>query len=244
MSNRAQAEERLTELRTAYAILMSQGVLDVFGHITFRCATDPQQFWLFSAGAPAALSTSVLIAYDQSGRPVDVPDGDPPRHFSERFIHAAIYARRPDVEAICHHHGAAIMPFAVAGVPLRPVSQTGASMGLEVPVWDSRAAFGDTRLLVSDAEQADSLAARLGDGWMVLMQNHGATVAGRSLRELVFRAVHYCRDATFLRESCALGAPRVLSPGEVSHYLTLAADPVDRSWTHWAALPETRQFLC
>jgi ribulose-5-phosphate 4-epimerase/fuculose-1-phosphate aldolase len=244
MSNRALAETRLDELRTAYAILMSQGVLDVFGHITFRCMADPQSFWLFAAGAPALMSSSSLIAYDQAGRPVDLPEGEPPRHFSERFIHAAIYARRPDVQAICHHHGASIMPFAIAGVALRPVSQTGASMGLAVPVWDSRAAFGDTRLLVSDAEQAESLASSLGAGWMVLMQNHGATVAGRSLKELVFRAVHYCRDAMFLRESCALGTPRFLSPGEISHYQTLAADPVERSWAHWAALPETRQFLC
>lgn len=243
MSSREMAQARLEELRTAYAILMGQGVLEVFGHITFRCSNDPNTYWLFEAGAPANNRSSALIAYNLESEPVDMSPGSQARHFSERFIHSAIYARRPDVGAICHHHSPDIMPFAVAAVPLRPVSQTGASMGELVPVWRSRQTFGDTRLLVTDAVQANELADTLGSGAMVLMQNHGATVVGQSIKELVFRAVNYCKDAQFLRHAYAIGEPQFLTSGEISHYKTLGSDPVQRSWDHWSSLPETRQLL-
>lgn len=243
MSSRKLAEARLEELRTAYAILIAQDVLEVFGHITFRCAKNPNIYWLFEAGPPADTHLSSLVAYNLDSEPIDVLAGSEVRHFSERCIHSAIYAKRPDVGAICHHHSPHIMPFAVAGVPLRPVTQTGASMGDLVPVWRSRETFGDTRLLVTDANQANELADTLGSRAMVLMQNHGATVVGQNIKELVFRAVNFCKDAKFLRHSHVIGQPQFLTPGEISHYKTLGTDPVERSWDHWSSLPETRQLL-
>ena len=243
MSNRQLAHAQLDELRTAYAILMSQGVLEVFGHITFRCHSDENTFWLLEAGPPSDMVHSDLVAYDLEGLPVDVPKKSGLKHFSERFLHASIYAKRPDVMAICHHHSPAVMPFAVAGVALRPVSQTGASMGHSVPVWKSRQKFGDTRLLVTDLDQANDLAHELGQGWMVLMQNHGATVVATNLRELVFRAVYYCMDAASILKASAIGQPLFLTPGEIAHYKTLAPDPVNRSWEHWSKLPETQLLI-
>ena len=242
MPNRASAEARLDELRNAYAILMAQGVLEVFGHITFRCSEDPNVYWLLQAGPPSDTWSCSLIAYNLNSEPIDIPTGSDVRHFSERCIHSAIYTKRADVGAICHHHSPDIMPFAVTGVELRPVSQTGASMGELVPVWRSRKTFGDTRLLVTDDSQANELADTLGNGSMVLMQNHGATVVGATIKELVFRAVNYCKDALFLRQAMTLGQPQFLTPGEISHYKTLGSDPVQRSWDHWSNLPETRQL--
>ena len=81
---------------------------------------------------------------------------------------------RPDVQAICHHHSASVMPFSVAGVSVVPVYQHGAMIGRHVPLWDSQEAFGDTNMLVTNGMQGASLAQALGPHWMVLMRHHGA----------------------------------------------------------------------
>ena len=128
------------------------------------------------------------------------------------------------------------MPFCVTGVPLEPVSQTGASMGMHVPFWDSRTEFGDTKLLVTTEMEANSLVRALGPHWLVLMRRHGATVVGRSLQEMVFRAVHSCRDADYQLQARLLGPIDPLSLQERELAGALRADPIQRCWQHWTAL--------
>src|SRR3546814_3599832 len=107
--------------------------------------------------------------------------------YAERIIHSAIYRARPDVMSVCHNHAAAVVAFCIAGINIVPVCHLGAVIGSCVPMWDSREAFGDTDMLIRTVEQADSLAATLADNWAVTMRRHGATVAGRSVRELTFQ---------------------------------------------------------
>ena len=135
----------------------------------------------------------------------------------ERFIHVSNYRARPDIQAICHHHAPAVMPFCVTGVPLVPVSQTGVAMGAAmVPFWDSRDEFGDTNLLVANQEQGDSIARTLGNEWMVLMRRHGACMVEQSLRELVFRTVYACQDANIQYRGQLIGNNAPVSTGEQS----------------------------
>ncbi|HVL77077.1 MAG TPA: class II aldolase/adducin family protein [Noviherbaspirillum sp.] len=221
------------ELALAHHILIDQGVLEAFGHASARLPGDPGRFMLPAAGAPSRMRAADMLVFGMDGEPVAPTER---ALFSERFIHAAIYRARPDVMAICHHHSPSIMPFCVSGVPLRPVSQTGASMGPQVPFWDSRSEFGDTKLLVTTDAEADSLARALGPAWMVLMRRHGATVVGTSVKELVFRAVHYCRDADHQLRAAALGTIDPLTRAECSLAGQLRAEPVARCWEHWKAL--------
>lgn len=46
---------------------------------------------------------------------------DAPRGFIERYIHSEIYKRYPDVQCVVHSHAEEVLPFAVSGVPLKPV---------------------------------------------------------------------------------------------------------------------------
>src|SRR4029078_10321422 len=89
-----------------------------------------------------------------------------------------------------HTHSPGIIPFGVTAVPLRPLMHMCASMGTEVPIWDSRTAFGDTNLLVTNAAMGRDLAAALGQRPVALMRGHGAVVAGGSPRGGVFKRSH------------------------------------------------------
>ncbi len=138
--------------------------------------------------------------------------------------------------AICHHHAPAIMPFCVTGVPLVPVFHLGATMGVEVGFWDSQDEFGDTNLLVSTEDQGRSLARALGDRWTVLMRGHGTTVAGRSVRELVFRCIYGMRNAEVQRAAAALGPVKPLTRAEAlaAEEFNLKPFAMDRAWEQWA----------
>jgi ribulose-5-phosphate 4-epimerase/fuculose-1-phosphate aldolase len=171
------------ELALAHHILIDQGVLEAFGHVSVRTPGNPGYFLLPAAGAPSRMTAADMLVFGMDGEPAQPTES---KLFTERFIHAAIYRARPDVMAICHHHSPSIMPFCITSTPLRAVSQTGSSMGTEVPVWDSRTDFGDTKLLVTTEDEANALARALGPAWMVLMRRHGATVVGTSLKEMVF----------------------------------------------------------
>ncbi|MDB5762541.1 MAG: hypothetical protein JWQ21_1536 [Herminiimonas sp.] len=221
------------ELVLAHRILVDQGVMEAFGHISVRHPDAPERFLLPTASAPSSVLPGDIIEFDLDGRPA-APTRE--KLFSERIIHGAIYRARPDVMAICHHHSPSIMPFCITGVPLEPVSQTGAAMGAHVPFWDSRTDFGDTKLLVVTPEEGNSLARALGPDWVVLMRRHGATVVGRDLRELVFRCVHSCNDADYQLRARILGPIQPLSQKERELAGQLRPDPINRCWQHWNTL--------
>ena len=90
-----------------------------------------------------------------------------------------------------------------SGVPLQPVDHLGATMGAVIPFWDQRANSATTDLIVAKSEEGQSLARALGPNWVVLMRRHGATVAGISMEEMVFRSVFSCRNAEMQREAQA-----------------------------------------
>jgi HCOMODA/2-hydroxy-3-carboxy-muconic semialdehyde decarboxylase len=218
------------DLALAHRLLVDQGAMDAFGHVSVRHPDRPDRFFLPKSGAPSRVRPDDIIEYDMNAEPVEATTAG---LFSERIIHSAIFRARPDVNAVCHHHSPAIMPFAQTGAPLLPSCQTGAAMGAQVPYWDSRDEFGDTRLLVVTQAEGDSLARALGPWWTVLMRRHGATVAGRSLHECIFRTVHGCADAANQIRAVALGPVQPLSEQEQNLAGTLRPDPIMRCWSHW-----------
>lgn len=74
--------------------------------------------------------------------------------YLERFIHGEIYARRPDVQAIVHSHSPAVVPFAASSVQLRPICHMSGFLGAGAPVFEIRALFGMTDMLVRDNAKA------------------------------------------------------------------------------------------
>jgi ribulose-5-phosphate 4-epimerase/fuculose-1-phosphate aldolase len=169
------------DIALANRMLANEGVLDAFGHVSARHPTDPGKYLLSRSRSPQLIEPGDLIEYTLDSKPVVQPDLP---MYAERVIHGEIYKARPDVMAVCHHHGSAIMPFCITLEPYVPVFHLGAAPGPVVPFWDQREDFGDTNLLVVKPEEGASLARALGDNIMVLMVNHGATVRPLSPGEI------------------------------------------------------------
>jgi HCOMODA/2-hydroxy-3-carboxy-muconic semialdehyde decarboxylase len=164
---------------------------------------------------------------EQRGRPM----------YAERQIHGAIYRARPDVGAVCHNHANTMIPFGVTRAAMRPVFHMAAVVGREVPVWDIRPEFGDTDLLVTRADSGDSLARSLGPNRVVLMRGHGAAVASRTLREVVFTCIYAQVNAELLIAARQLGEIQFLSDGEIETAARTLFSPLSqqRSWQTWVS---------
>jgi ribulose-5-phosphate 4-epimerase/fuculose-1-phosphate aldolase len=226
-------ESQLGDLVLANRILAREEVLDAFGHVSIRHPERPDRFFISRARGPALVERGDLIEFNLDGSPASPPLALPA--YAERIIHGAIYQARPDVQAVCHHHATSVLPFCVTGLPLVPVFHLGATMGHHAPFWDARDDFGDTNMLVMTAEEGASLARALGEHWTLLMRRHGAVVAGRSLKECVFRSVHLKQNAELQLRAAALGQVSPLSEGEVTLASEMNLRPViiARAWEYW-----------
>jgi ribulose-5-phosphate 4-epimerase/fuculose-1-phosphate aldolase len=222
----------VADLVLANHILAAEDILDGFGHVSARHPEKPGTFLITAVRAAELVRAEDIVELDLDGKSVD---GEQRSLFAERILHAAVYRLRPDVNAVCHHHAPAILPFCITGEPLIPVVHLGATMGATVPFWDSREEFGDTDLLVRSEEQSLSMARALGPHWTVLLRNHGATVAGRSLRECVFRTIYGAHNAAMQFQAQQLGTLRPLSAGEaeLAGAFNLTPIALDRSWERW-----------
>ncbi len=112
-------DKLLEDLVAANKILVDQGVLDGYGHVSVRSPTNPERFWMARSLAPELVTTADLLEHDLDGNVKDAPKDA--KLFLERFIHGGIYRARPDVKAVVHNHAPSLIPFGATGVPLRPL---------------------------------------------------------------------------------------------------------------------------
>ncbi len=233
--------EILHELIVATRILASQRVLDAFGHVSVRHPEEPQRYFISRHQAPELAEVADLVELDLDSNPVQPTEF---RLYSERVIHGEIYKERPEVNAVCHHHSHAVLPYCISGQQLVPVFHLPAVIG-HVPFWDQRDEFGDTNMLVVKPEEGASLARALGPHWMVLMRRHGATVAGRSIRELTFRTVFGCENAALQSAAMAHGRVDALSPGEIklSSEHSVRPPSTNRAWDYWVRQVEKADLM-
>ena len=222
----------IEDLVDANHILADQGVVDGFGHVSVRHPTDPGRYLLARSRSPELIEPADIYEFTLDSEPVAAKGVT---LYGERVIHGCIYQARPDVHAVCHHHSPSILPFCITGVELVPVFHLGAVLGTVAPFWDSRDDFGDTNMLVIKPEEGRSLAKALGSHWMVLMRRHGATLAGTTLRELVFRTVYSHANAEIQLRSMLIGKIGPLSRGEaeLTGPYQLTPRPMARAWEYW-----------
>lgn len=226
-------DELATELVHANRILGNEEILDAYGHVSMRDPDVTGSFVMSVARAPGLVSPTDLVNFSiDSGEPLDRDDRP---IYIERFIHAAIYAARPDVNAICHNHALSILPFSISPTnPLRSVIHVGRFMGGKVPVWDIADDFGpDTSLLVRCLDHAQSLTRALGGRDVALMRGHGSVVVAQDLHELVERCVDMDRNARVQLAAHSLGQYQPLHEGECKYVIERLSRGDDRAWNYF-----------
>src|SRR4051794_12320269 len=212
-----EAARAAKDLVIANRILAHGGLVDAFGDVSVRHPVDKDRFFLACGRSPGAVVPDDIVEFTFDGVSVGgtgsgSSNNDLP---GERFIHAAIYAARPDIKAVLHASPEDILPFGIAQTPLRPVIASVGDMGLNVPVWDIAEKFGDaTSLQVSTLEQGRDLARWLGQNRVVLLRGEGFVVTGRTLNDLVRLSAYIPRNGRTILGATSFGPMIGISAGE------------------------------
>jgi HCOMODA/2-hydroxy-3-carboxy-muconic semialdehyde decarboxylase len=227
----------IEDLVAANRILYHHGVVDGYGHASFRHPERPGRFFMAAAISPGRVREGDIIELDFDGEAV-LKAGRPV--YSERFIHAEIYRARADVNAVVHSHSPAVIPFGVTDVPLRPIVHNAPFLHPVVPVFNTHHVPEATTPLVDSPAVGKALAATLADNNVVLMRGHGNTVVGPDIREVVARAIYTEVNARLLLQTLLLGrSPEYLHADEARVMMERftagreASHGVDRVWQMW-----------
>jgi ribulose-5-phosphate 4-epimerase/fuculose-1-phosphate aldolase len=221
----------IEDLVTANRILAHEGVLDAYGHVSMRDPTRPDRFLIARPVAADLVTANDIIEYDLDSNPISPTAAQ----FIEIFIHGEIYKARPDVQAVVHTHSAALIPFSVSTVPLRPVFHMAAFIAFGVPVWDPAETTDPDAagMLVRNRALGASLAATLGEKPVVLLRGHGAVIVSRDLRSAVRNSIFLVLNARMQEEAIALGGPVKYITVEEAKTMFGSRGDTDRAWDYW-----------
>jgi L-fuculose-phosphate aldolase len=164
--------QTLDELARACRILEMEGHGDMtLGHLSLRDG-EGRGFWVKRnrIGLGEVLGADDFVLVDWDGRQLAGSGG---RH-SEWPIHSEILRVRPDVQVVAHTHPFHACVFSASLDPLQPFTLD-ADYFIDVPRHEADVA------LITTKEEGAALAQSLGDGFAVLMGNHGVTFCGASV---------------------------------------------------------------
>lgn len=188
------------------AILMMERarVIDFNGH--FSCRVPDSEYLLINSGRSvrSALSAEDIVTIDLDGNLIE-GDAVPPMEF---HIHAAIYRRRADVNAVVHTHPLWSTLFSMVGKRVLPVIMQAAVLGA-IQAFDKTASI-NTRPL------GDALAEQLGQHRVIMLKSHGAVAAGASILEAFVLGMYLEETAERQYLASQLGEPTMLSDDQVA----------------------------
>ena len=175
------------------------------GNVSCR---SPRGFLVTPAGVPyAELSSDVLVEVDAEGATAGGP-----RPSSEWRMHAAIYARRPELSAIVHTHSLRATALACAGRGIPAFHYMIALAGGDIRC-APYATFGTPEL-------AEVAVRGLAGRRATLLANHGVVATGASLREAHSVAVEVENLAGQYLAMLAAGLePAILSDDELQRVI-------------------------
>jgi len=221
----------LEDLVTANRILAREDVVDSFGHISVRHPDNPNHFFMSRARAPDCVEKDDMMEFTLEGELISDDDRQP---YLERFIHGTVFEARPDVHSIVHNHSPSVIPFGATGTKIKPIVHMAASIGHEVPIWDSQTKFGDTNLLIANLDMGRDFAKFLGPGISALMRGHGSVIAGKNIRHAVHVSIYLETGAKLQMEAMRMGDVTYLTSGEVDKIIERTASyTINRAWENW-----------
>jgi autoinducer 2 (AI-2) kinase len=172
------------------------------GNVSARTA-KPDEAWITPSRLfKGDLRPEILVRIGMDARPLD-PGARSPS--SEALMHTAVLRARAEANAVIHCHAPNATILVNSGLPFLPIS-TEAAFFTKI----GRIPF----IMPGTQELADAVVAAMGDGWAVLMQNHGLLVAGRSLRRAADMAEIIERTAEVIIGCYAVGREPPVLPEE------------------------------
>ena len=221
----------LEEIVTANKILAREDVVDSFGHISVRHPDNPNHFLMSRARAPDCVEKDDIMEVTLEGELIGDDDRQP---YLERFIHGTVFESRPDVHSVVHNHSPSVIPFGATGTVIKPIVHMAASIGHEVPIWDSQTKFGDTNLLIANLDMGRDFAQFMGLHRSALMRGHGSVVVGTNIRHAVHVSIYLELGARLQMEAMRMGNVTYLTNGEVDKIIARTASyTINRAWENW-----------
>ncbi len=164
------AQDVARTVRIAARTLARAGLAQAFGHVSARLDEDR-----FVVCPPVAMG---LVRPGAACSTVPVHGDLPQGVLGEVRIHQSIYARRPDVGAVCRVQPANVMTLSTMRLLPRPRHGPGCYVAPDARSWD------DVQLL-RDRGATDALAVRLGTSSVIVLRGNGAVVCSSSLPRAV-----------------------------------------------------------
>jgi ribulose-5-phosphate 4-epimerase/fuculose-1-phosphate aldolase len=216
-------------------IVHAAGLVTGWGHISGRIP-GTNTFLFPTRASPALARPERLLVLDTDGHILS-GDGEPNTEF---WIHARVYAARPDVNSVAHVHSPACVIVGQIGQTVQVMHNTASAFSDGIPVFERPG-------LIRSTELGDQVAATLGSKRAMLLRGHGANVADRDVRRTVVLACILEEAADYqLRALAAVGgdASRIswFNPDELARVReqTDAPSPMARGWDYYVALVEKR----
>ncbi|MSQ56613.1 MAG: class II aldolase/adducin family protein [Limnohabitans sp.] len=220
----------INDLVVANHILVNEGVVDSFGHISVRHDKHPDRFLISKSMAPALVIAKDVLCCDLDGQVLESQE----RCYVERFIHSEIYKARPDVMSVIHSHSPAIIPFVVTKQRLRPICHMSGFLGAKTPVFEIRLGAGESiDLLIRNQALGKALADSLGPHAVALMRGHGSVTVGYSIQQAVYRAIYTESNARLQIMSMPLGDIEYLTDEEAKATAEMNDQHLGRPWQMW-----------
>jgi ribulose-5-phosphate 4-epimerase/fuculose-1-phosphate aldolase len=222
----------IEDLVTANRILVNEGVLDAYGHISVRHPGHAERYLLSRNIAPALVKSEDIVEYDFDSNPIGAPADY--THFLERFIHGEMYRARADVNSVVHSHSPSVIPFGVTDHPMRALYHMSSFLACGVPVFEIRKFAGMSNMLISNCALGKSLANTLGKNNVALMRGHGNVVVAKTIQMAVFRAVYTELNAQLQIQTAALGGAINFINLEECEKVAQVLDNIHlRAWEMW-----------
>lgn len=127
----------------------------------------------------------------------------------EKAMHAAVYKRRPDVNAVIHTHPVFSSVFGAVKMELPAVSEDFAQ------IVGDKVGFPEDYELPGTVELGESAAMALGQNNAVILPNHGSLSVASSIKQALKVSVVLEKNAQIYLFARLLGTPQLIEPDDI-----------------------------
>ena len=193
------------DLAACYRLFVRYGWTDlIYTHLTARVPGNTEQYLINPYGLMFdEISASSLLKVDFDG---NVLEGDHPYNEAGHAIHTAVFKARADINVVLHSHTRAGMAVSTMDCGLLPLTQ----QANEMMAYVRRHPYD----VATDSEtECERLGADLGDGYALILENHGLLATGRTMGE-AFHFHYTLENACKVQVDALACGQKLVVPGE------------------------------